>query len=379
MSTIKNIFAAALLSFCAAPLCLADGSVNRYGADTEISDLALVYAGDPNRPVWTKTQLEPYVTHVYADGTEDWFFDGFLFLEFASGNIAYQNGLNLTPANQSQWKELLDEYFAPGLKLHALDELISDKKAALGEPPLRHKVVITCIAPTRNKDGRWGTDIWGTVDGKEISLADSDDRVRAVQWYIDTLLDMWQQADFKNFDLAGVYWIEEGLYSNGEIIPRVNEYIHSKGLRSYWIPYYRDNIQFWSKWRDTYGFDMVYLQPNYAFYNQSPGNVFPYSLLTDAIDAAKAFGMGLELEFETQGTSNALHSVNPELHSHINHYMDEFEKRGVYDEAGIAYYSGTQGIVHMANSCDSVDHATIDRLARYVAKRQQRRASSILK
>ncbi len=376
MRTIKNILAAAALLLSAAPICLADDNVNRYGADPKISDLALIYAGNTHRPDWTKVQLEPYVTHVYADGSEDWLFDGFLFLEFSKGDIAYQNGLKLEPANQEEWKELLDMYFAPGLKLHALDELISDKKAVLGQPPLRHKVVITCIAPTKLPKGTWSRDSWGKVNNKSLRFISKSDRVKAVQWYIDTLLEMWEQAGFENLDLEGVYWVEEGLYTNGEIIPEINEYIHSKGLKSYWIPYYRDNQAYWSKWADPYGFDMVYLQPNYAFYNSATGQVFPYSLLTETIDTAKAYGMGLELEFETQGASNALHSANPELHQHINDYMDEFEKRGVFDEAGVAYYSGTQGMIHMANSRDSVDHATIDRLARYVAKRQQKRAQN---
>lgn len=378
MQSLKNILAAAALLLSAGHLCLADDTVGCYGSDPKISDLVLIYAGNTHRPDWTKAQLEPYVTHVYADGSEDWLFDGFLFLEFSKGDIAYQNGLKLTPAKQTEWKELLDEYFAQGLKLHALDELISDKKVRLGESPLRHKVVITCVAPTKNIDGSWGSDVWGTVDGKELRFSNPDDRVAAVRWYVDTLLDMWHKAGFENLDLEGVYWVEEGLYSNGEIIPQINDYVHSKGLRSYWIPYYRENRAFWSKWAEPYGFDMVYLQPNYAFYNSATGQEFPYSLLTETIDTAKAYGMGLELEFETQGTSNALHSVNPDLHKHINDYMDEFEKRGVFDEAGVAYYSGTQGMIHMANSPDSVDHATIDRLARYVAKRQQKRAGKSL-
>lgn len=201
----------------------------------------------------------------------------------------------------------------------------------------------------------------------------TSDRVEAVKWYIDEILARWDEAGFENIDLEGVYWIEEGLYTNGEIIPQINEYIHSKGLRSYWIPYYRDNKVFWSQWDDTYGFDMVYLQPNYAFYT-SDGGLYPYSLLEETCDAAKAYGTGLELEFETQGKSNALHEVNETLHSHINDYMDVFEKKGVFAEAGVAYYSGTQGMIHMAQSNDSVNHATMDRLARYVADRQKVRA-----
>lgn len=374
-STIRKIILTGVIALTMMPDALADGNVNRFGNDPKISDLALIYAGASRRPVWTKEQLRPYVTHTYADGHEDWFFDGFLFLEFDNGTVAFGNGTKKDPALQSDWQWLLDQFFADGLKLKALDELISEKKKTLGEPPLRHRVVISCCAPTKRTDGSWSRTKWGIVDGKNVIFNFSSGRVTAVKWYIDTMLEMWNAAGFKNLDLEGIYWIEEGLYSNGDIMAEINDYVHSKGLRSYWIPYYTNNETYWSQWKDTYNFDMCYIQPNYAFLDND-GNTKPYSLLTNTVDAARSYGMGLELEFETQEKSNALHSVNPTLHQHINDYMDVFDEKGVFDEAGVAYYTGTQGLIHMDQSSDPVDHQTIDRLARYVAERQKARASS---
>ncbi|MDE5595606.1 MAG: DUF4855 domain-containing protein, partial [Muribaculaceae bacterium] len=172
-----------------------------------------------------------------------------------------------------------------------------------------------------------------------------------------------------------IYWIEEGLFSNGDIMAMVNDYVHSKGLRSYWIPYYPNNEQYWSNWKKEYNFDMCYIQPNYAFYKKD-GTLYPKTQLNVTVDAAWSCGAGLEFEFETQEKSNALHSVNPELHQHINDYMDVYDEEGVFDNAGVAYYTGTQGLIHMRDSSDPVDHATIDRLARYVAKRQKARVDA---
>lgn len=375
MSYKSAILSAVLLALTAVQ-GRADGNVGRYGSDTEISDLALIYAGAERRPAWTKQQLQPYLTHVYADGHEDWFFDGFLFLEFSVDGVAFGNGSGLPPALQDKWQWLIDDYFTPGVKLHALDELIDETTARLGTPPLRHKVVITCCAPTKLQSGNWSRGVWGTVDGRELKFAYAADRVAAVKWYVDTVLEAWQKAQFRNLDLAGFYWIEEGLFSNGEIMPQINDYIHSLGLRSYWIPYYPQNQTWWSQWSDTYRFDMCYIQPNYAFYNDDL-TTKPFSQLTATVDAAKAYGMGLELEFETQGASNALHSVNPTLHSHINDYMDVYDDKGVFADAGVAYYSGTQGFIHMHESTDPVDHATIDRMASFVAARQKARSAGI--
>lgn len=375
---IQSLLLAALLSV--SPLnALADGNVNQYGSDPKISDLALIYAGNTNRPAWTKEQLRPYVTHIYADGHEDWFFDGFLFLEFSKGQVAFQNGLRLQPALQSDWQALLDDYFAEGYKLDALDKLIEEKKATLGDPTLRHSVVISCCAPTKMTSGSWSRTVWGKAYGKDLRFIIKEDRVSAVKWYVDTIIEMWQAAGFKNLDLEGVYWIEEGLFSNGDIVPEINDYIHSKGLRSYWIPYYTNNQQYWSQWKDTYKFDMCYIQPNYAFLDDN-GATKPFSLLTSTVDAAKSYGMGLELEFETQAASNALYEVNPTLHQHINDYMDVFDEKGVFDQAGVAYYTGTQGLIHMDQSSNPVNHATIDRMAKYVSARQKaKRESSAVK
>lgn len=376
MRQFKNITAilfAVLMP--AAPLSHAAGDVGRYGSDPDISDIALIYAGNTNRPDWTAEQLRPYVTHKYADGHEDWFFDAFLFLEFSKGSVAFQNGMGLQPALQKDWLALLEQLFAKGYKLDALDNLISQKKVELGNPLLRHKVVIACCAPAKLPSGNWARTSWGVVDGKDLRFVNRGDRITAVKWYIDTLLTMWKDANFKNIDLQGIYWLEEGLFTNGEIMAEVNGYIHSKGLRSYWIPYYTDNEVYWSGWKDTYDFDMCYIQPNYAFLDNN-GVAKPYSLLTQTVSAAKSYGMGLELEFETQSTSNALHEVNPALHQHINDYMDVFDSEGVFDSAGVAYYTGTQGLIHMDKSSDPVNHATMDRMARYVAARHKARASS---
>lgn len=375
---IQSLLLSALL-FVAPMRAFADGNVNQYGADPKISDLALIYAGNTNRPVWTKEQLRPYVTHTYADGHEEWFFDAFLFLEFSKGPVAFQNGSGLQPAQQSDWQALLDDYFTKGYKLDALDKLIEEKKSTLGEPILRHRVVISCCVPAKLPNGAWSRSVWGKVDGKDIRFISKADRIAAVKWYVDQIIEKWQSAGFKNIDLEGVYWIEEGLFSNGEIVPEINDYIHSKGLRSYWIPYYTNNQEYWSQWKDTYKFDMCYIQPNYAFLDKD-GKTKPISLLTNTVDAAKSYGMGLELEFETQSTSNALYEVNPTLHQHINDYMDVFDEKGVFDQAGVAYYTGTQGLIHMDQSSNPVNHATIDRMAKYVSARQKaKRETSAIK
>ena len=137
--------------FCAiTALAVSAEDVNRYGTDLS-SDMALIYAGGDQRPEWTVEEITPYVIHTYADGTRDWFFDAFLFLEFSSGStgVAFDNGGHGRKAVKADYEWLLDRTFAPGCKLAALDSVIEAGKAELGAPRLRHKVVLGIPAPIK--------------------------------------------------------------------------------------------------------------------------------------------------------------------------------------------------------------------------------------
>ena len=68
---LKKIIVAAIVSMAGTIGVFADGNVGQFGCDPKISDLALIYAGNTHRPSWTKDDLTPYVTHRYADGSED--------------------------------------------------------------------------------------------------------------------------------------------------------------------------------------------------------------------------------------------------------------------------------------------------------------------
>lgn len=375
MKAIHISFIAAALS-ASASLHAAE-EVNRFGRDTEVCDVCLIYSGDTSRPTWDADHLRPYLTHKYADGHREWFYDSFLFLEFHLGNSQLANaGAGQKAAVQSEWLQYLDNLFEEGHDLHQLDKMISEYKLELGEPAMRHKVIISTCCPA--KDGsqggaEWRDINWGEVDGVKMNFALRSHRVKATEWFIDEIARRFEEEKFENIDLAGIYWLEESLFSNGDIMPTINRYIHNKGLRSYWIPYWANNDQYAHEWYTLYKFDMAWRQPNYFFYDKVGGELTlpPYSQLTEAIEDSKRYGLGLELEFETQSTSNGMHEVSPTMHQRLNDYIDEFEKQGVWESAGVAHYSGTQGFYHMAQSSDPVNQATIDRLARIVANRHK--------
>jgi hypothetical protein len=234
---------------------------------------------------------------------------------------------------------------------------------------MRHKVVISCCAPCK-KDGKWQDIGWGELDGENIDFSKRSHRLKAVKWYVDRIVESFENAAFENIDLIGVYWVEESLWSNSDIIASLNSYIRTKGLKSYWIPYYPNNEQYKFEWSNTYHFDMAYQQPNYFFCNNNnPDDLPPYSQLEQACIDSKKYGLGLELEFETSGSSNGLNEYSPAFHQRLVDYLDVFDEQGVFEESCVAYYTGTKGIIDMAESSDPVNHATMDRIAATVEKR----------
>lgn len=380
---MKNILAGILLATLASQAVGAPTVMNRFGTDTEVSDPVLIYTGNLDRRAsWTEANLRPYVTHLFADGHRDWFHDAFIFNETTwidptngETRVLTNNSGGQLPATQQNWNEWFDHIFRTGYDLDRLDKTITKWKPTLGEPVFkRHKVIIGCPSPC--KDGRgtpgvctWKKFAWGTVDGVDLDFSIRAHRVKAWCWAVDEIIRRFKAANFANLDLVGIYCPEEGLYSIGDIMAEVNEYIHSKGLRTYWIPYWWNNDQYALEYAD-YGFDIAYRQPNYFFY-KSDGTLPPLSQLKACIRQSKIYGLGLELEVETMYTSNGLHSKYPAMHQRFLDYIDNFESMGVWAESGVAHYSGSHGHVDFVRDGDATDLATMDRLANIVAARQK--------
>lgn len=287
-----------IIGLCAAVMLPAVVAKAEFAKDPDVCDMALIYAGAVDRPVWTKTQLEPYVAHTYADGRRSWFFDSFLFIEFTTSKAngasfanKYNNG---RAAKKSDWEKLL--HWQMGDESHnacyALNELIGELKPALGTPSAKHTVVFTMpIAVTDFSN-------WGELNGKQLDFKNLDDRIAAQKWYIDRLLDLWDTVNYENLDLIGFYWVDEFIveetYNTRAVSQAISAYLHEKGLKLYWIPYNFNNPT--NKDWALNGVDLCMLQPNYMF--KLNGAYPTLTKLHDAITYAKGRGMGLEVEFE---------------------------------------------------------------------------------
>ena len=327
----------------------------KYLPMTDIRDLVLIYQGGSHRMDYNAEQLRPSVVHEDRFGNRDWLFDGFLFLEFDSGEgVSYHVRGSAPLARKEDWAWLVDRHFESGKGIAALDDCIAAAVRELGEPPFRHKVVIGIPEPPR------GQKDWGELEGRKLDFSNEEDRIAACKWYADLLEERFRSSGFRHLELAGFYWLPEILRQSREVTRALGDYVRSKGLRFYWIPYY--TAQGYSEWRDL-GFDAAYLQPTY-FWNRKIGD----ERVDRACELARTYGMGLEMEFDMRA------SVKSEecRRDRGMGYMSSFRRNGVYRSSAIAYYEGGGGVYYFTKTTAPEDRAFIDTLAYFIRDRRHR-------
>lgn len=354
---IRYAFTAALLAVTLTGNAQ-DKSYLKFGADAPI-DMALIYQGGTHRLEWTKEHFYPHLVHTYADGHRSWMFDSFLFLEFESARpngAGFGHLYGTRPATKADWEWLLNRIFEPGKSLDALNTAIGEIKAQGGLPDIKHRVVLTLCVPINNQTN------WGELDGVALSFRKQAHKEQAIKWYLDELLTRFNNANYKNIELEGFYWLEEEYAISAKtgcaLLPFLTKQIHDAGYKFYWIPCWYGH-EAATKYKE-YGFDVAYIQPNHFFSTDIPD-----SRISDATALAAANEMGLEVEFDATAPFEYTNSN----YSRLKSYLDIYEQEGVFATSMIAYYMGTRGFLDMVESNNINDIAIMDRLAALIEKR----------
>ena len=326
----------------------------RYGK-TNIADMVLIYNGAVHRPLeWNKDQFLPYVVHQDQQGKKNWLFDGFLFTEFVDGKGHYfaHGKATDTLARRPEWEWLMECQLKKDKGLSGLDQCISEQISEMGNPPFRHKVVVVMPVPEKGQ-----TD-WGNLD-HPLDFSKDEDRIEACKWYVDRFLERYQEQGYTNFDLEGFYWVCEKDGAYRDILVPIGDYIRSKNLRLFWIPYW--TAVGFDNWK-TDKFDFAYIQPNYFFKNE-----VNYERLDAVCAFAKGTNMGLEMEFDHRALAGSPENKRDRLIS----YIEAFEKNGVFKDASVAYYEGGGAIYEFYRSNNPQDKEIMDRLAKIIIQRKK--------
>lgn len=343
------------------------------------TDAVLCYGGSHHRTPyrWDKQRLAPYVTYVDNKGEEHWLFDGFIFLEFQDTNrpdgalYAFETGhLRDTgvSAGKAQWEELIDYFFSEGNGVDALEQTVKEAEGRLGKAPAKRKVIMVLPDPVIYRhyiDTTSSTTYWGALDGRQLDFNRNEDRLAACKWYIDRVRAKFDEGDYRHVELAGFYWLREivtrpvdtaysyHLTRSDILLPHITEYLHGLKYTLDWIPYY--GSRGYDVWQ-TFGFDQVYLQPNYYWKPQND--------MDDVCAQIDRLGVGMELEFEPTLLDGR--EGSGAFRARFREYMEYAKKRGIYGKRPFAYYHGTNGFYDLYASENPTDRELFDELCRFI-------------
>lgn len=272
-----------------APIIRDISSTETYLQDPAIKDILLVYTGDKSeQQTFTGDDFLPLVAYLNRQGEiKGRMFDTMLFLPFT--------GL---PCTSRGWDSYVEDLFAPGYQLQALEDTLAKINEATGGQE-KEKVILTVPYPDSNQLD---------FNGKSLSFSEKNggrekaakNRFEAVQGIYDKLLDKWNGAGFKNLELAGIYWNKESvnqtIYGEAELVQKVAQMVRGNDQDFFWIPYY--GAPGYGDWK-SFGFTHVFLQPNY-YATQAPSE----DRMDRAADLARQYTTGIEIECDNRIIGN---------------------------------------------------------------------------
>ncbi len=306
--------------------------INKYLEEDVLGakNIALTYNFRPaaeDKGLLAEEDYLPLTAYLDGDGSiKDTFMDGFLFLPDVS--------LDHTPRGQyaDGWKEYMDSVFVKGKNLDALNSAARKTGMALGKPEHKVKVFFTLLYTYTHHDE------FGTVNGEKLIFDNPESRKKAIRWLIDYMLAEYEKGGYSNTEVGGFYWFEEALNPTDryekEIIRDTCEYIHSKGYKCFWIPYFC--ALGYEDWQ-SYGFDCACMQPNYMF-----DYGIPQSRLYETAAQALRMGMCVELEIwkVREGADGSIDAEGVENIKRYIRYLVAGKETG-YMLAPKIYYHGS--------------------------------------
>ena len=329
-----------------------------------------------------KTAEEYMCALAYVDGNgapQDWLFDDITVMghyytssgTFNSYKAGYTSGKYY--ADQDDWYEWLCYAFGKDangndlsydgistINLEALEEAAGIAKEQLNDPDYKVGVKLVLFPAVEYQED------WGYLDGKHIDFTISGagseaaalaNRRAAYQWYVDTAVRMWEQANFQHLELTGFYYYEETIHESTDRIARsatqeLTDIVHTHAtpttntrpafdsrqggrLYIYQLPYYQSE-GYWN-WAE-YGFDYALMQPNYSFYD-----MYTLTQLEECGKLCKYYGLGMQMEFG--GTAST------DYHNKFKDYLTCGDDFG-YQNAVLSWYMSTWGCYSMANNAN---------------------------
>ena len=250
-------------------------------------------------------------------------------------------------ARINEWQLWLDFLFdfkdenGNPCNLDALEAAAAAVKAATNDPNYKIGVKVSILAPIlcQNDFGA----LPGTTRSLNFEVSQTNsyaqaraDRLAAVKWYVDTVIERFNAKNYQNLRLDGFYWHHESIDYDvdplaADSVKSITEYVHSltPARKIYWIPSYQ--APGFREWKNL-GFDYAIMQPNYAFDANATGQ-----RVDDCADLCKKYGLGVEME---------LGGISDQFIASFRDYLvkGQADKKQYQHDSLIAWYTSTSGI-----------------------------------
>lgn len=306
-------------------LALTGGDAGSGGAclqDPDIQNILLIPTGSQSdQQILTSNEALPLVAYVSPQGKINGrMFDTMLFLPYGK-----------LPCTRDSWTAYLEDLFTPGQQLSALEDTVAQVNTAAGENK-KEQVILALPYPDPNQ----------TAFDSQLSFSEklvgkeqaAKNRLEAVQWYYNKLMEKWNNAGFTQLTLKGIYWYGETIYSNyqeSDLVQKTALMIRNSGQNFFWIPYY--GAQGYADW-ESYGFTHVYLQPNFYAAPAPPADRMDW-----AAESARKYGTGIEIEMDDRVFTL------PEFYALFYQELNKAHELGLDQNTAKAYYIGLKGTI----------------------------------
>lgn len=305
----------------------------------------------------TSEDLRPYVGYYDSNGNiKDFFFDSYLFLPCVQNGPsgARMHADTENPTKAIDWIAYVEDTFAAGCNVDALEAAFGSAKAALGNKDKKAGVFFTILYPTRTATN------FGTLGGKSLDFSKKEDRKYAIKWIIDEQVRLYNEAGYDNLELVGFYWLEEYLmnYSytreDRELFKYASDYLHSLGLKLIWIPWYC--AYGYNNWKDL-GIDAACMQPNLFWMNKPD-----LGRVEQSIGISSKYGLSMEMEIDYRAFTSDDH-----FERYLT-YLEDGMKYGAMNSVKMYYQGGKTGVYYTASKGGSRHRMIYDLTYKY-AKR----------
>lgn len=310
-----------------------------------IHHMQLVYTGSRDeRGTWSTDEFIAMLTPG-PPGTKDCsdtrLFDAALFCPYGK-----------MPVSAADWSGWLDDLFAQGVQLAAMNAAAAHLQSHADDPGSRPRLpVVIAIPGTLASPNNFGI-LPG--HGGQLSFSARDvgmesaaqNKWTAIDWFMRTALEKWNSVSFSHLRLAGFYWQPETVHDQDPfdrwLIRQTSDAVHAAGMLLYWIPFYGASG---ITEAEQLGFDAVMVQPGASFHP----DLEPDERLraTAAIAAYYGYGLEIELHWDIENPVKA-----PETLARYQAYFAAANRYGFGGDVCKAYYLGSKSLLMCSRYTD---------------------------